>query len=133
RLEIELVDRDVERPLLFIPQDLDRHRRAGLGGHDHLDQLIAVRYRAPLELNDHVAWLEARFRGRAAWRDRGHDGAGARSEAEILVPFPRHRTDRNTDPSADDLALTQLRQQIAHRVDRHRETDADVTLRPSVA
>ena len=34
--------------------------------------------------------------------------------------------DEHADPAADDLALLKLRQDVADRVDRHREADPEV-------
>ena len=84
--------------------------------------------RPAVELDDHVAGLDAALRRRAARRHLRDDRAGARLEAEVLEVLTRHRGHRHADAAADDLALPQLRQQLADGVDRHREADADVAL-----
>ena len=57
-----------------------------------------------------------------------HERAGARLEPEVLVALARHGRHRQADAAADDLAVAQLRQEFAHRVDRHGEAEADVPL-----
>ena len=42
QLEIQLVDRDVQRLPLLVADDGDRHGRAGLGRHDHRDERDVV-------------------------------------------------------------------------------------------
>src|SRR5439155_729688 len=80
-----------------------------------------------VELHDHVARLHAGFRRRAARDDLRHHGARARLQPEVLEAFTRDRQHLHTDAPADDLALVQLRQQLSHRVARHREPDADIS------
>ena len=67
---------------------------------------LVVRHRAGrCYSDDHVARLEAALVGRAARFDAADDGAGARLEAEVLVPrraSPRVTLD--ADPAADHLA-----------------------------
>ena len=53
----------------------------------------------------------------------------ARLEAEVRERFAVDRRDRDADAPAHDLALSELRQQLAHGVARHREADADVSFR----
>src|SRR3989475_12863043 len=45
RVEVELLDGDVQRPLLFVPHHLERDGRAWLRGDDHLDEIVALLHR----------------------------------------------------------------------------------------
>ena len=67
----------------------------------------------------------------AAGRPRG-DGADQRAaaflQAELRQRVGRHRRHADADHAARDLAGAQLRNQLAHAVDRNREADADVAL-----
>src|SRR5689334_11612541 len=61
-LEIELLDGDVERLLLLVAQDLERHRRPGFGRDHHLHELVGIAHRPAVELHDDVARFDAGLR-----------------------------------------------------------------------
>ena len=79
---------------------------------------------------DHVAGLDAGLRRGAARHDLDDECARARLEAEVREIIARHRLHLHADAPAHDLARSQLRQQLADRVDRHGEADADVAALP---
>src|SRR5436190_12511224 len=123
--EIELVDGDVQRLALFVAVDRDRHAGAWLGVHHHRDQRVAVLDRTAVELDDHVARLEAGLRRRATRADRAEERAVVIGKTEALGNRAGQRVDADFDANhaAGDLAGAQLWEQIPNGVDRGGEPD----------
>ena len=91
-------------------------------------KIFILLHRLAVVADDHVARLRCPPLAAAPFGETLATSAPSRAlEAEIL-----HRVDAGTgcdldaNPPARDLAVAELRQQVADRVDRHREADADV-------
>src|SRR5437870_3523461 len=113
RVEVELLNGDVEGLFLPVPHHLEWHGRAWLGGDDHLHEIVALLHRPGVVLDDDVARLDAGLGRRGAGRHLRHERTPPRFEAEFRVVLARDGDDRDADASADYLSLTQLRQQFA--------------------
>src|SRR5262252_451478 len=132
-VEVELLDGDAQRLLLLVAKDLHRNGGSRLRRHDHLHELVAIRHRPSVEFDDDVTGLEPGLLRRAVGQHRLNDRARARPQTELLEALAGHGLHVDADAAANDFAFAQLRQQIANRVDRYREADADVALRLAVA
>ena len=127
-LEVELVDRDVERPLHPVAHDAHRNRGAGPGVDDHANELVACLTGLPLKPMITSPGSRPALLAALSGDDALHDRALAILQAELVDRLARNRADRHADAAARDLAGAQLRQQLAHGVDGNREADADVAL-----
>src|SRR5215467_9409982 len=132
-VEVELLDGDAQCLLLLVAKDFHRNGASRLRRHDHLHELVAIRHRPSVEFDDDVTGLEPGLLRRAVGQHRLNDRARARPQTELLEALAGHGLHVDADAAANDLAFAELRQQIANRVDRYREADADVALRLAVA
>src|SRR3954454_22210115 len=116
-----LAELDVERDRLAVAPDLDGHHVAGglaLDAGRHVGRVVDA---PAVDADDDVAGLQAAARARPAGLHRADDGAvGLRRRGAA----GRHAEVR----PVDRLALLQARDDLAHRVRRHREADAHVAV-----
>ena len=102
----------------------------GLRGDHGLDEVVAISSPA-CPLNSTIT-SPGSMPALAAAPPGGHRDTiapRARLQAEIVEAFARHRQHRDADAAARrPCPAAELRQQLAHGVDRHGEADADVAL-----
>src|SRR5688572_22379936 len=129
RIEVELLDGDIHRALLFVAQDAHRHGGSRLGRGDHPYELVPVLHRLTVVGQDHIADLDARLVSGGAFGHGSDERAGALLQTELVECVAVDRPDADADAAAGDLAAAQLRQQLAYRIARDGEADAHVALR----
>ena len=71
------------------------HGRPGLGGHDELDERVAVGHRLAVELDDDVTGLDAGLGGRTVRRDRAGPGPRVWCRRPVLQRRPSGRSARS--------------------------------------
>ena len=130
RVEVELVDLDVQRHRLPVAHDLHRHRRARRRARHHADELVVVADGLPLNSTMTSPTLTPAGFGRAAVLDAADDRAAAvLGRPELLARRPptcAPAVEPTPIRPRSTLPFPKLRQDVAHGVDRHREADADV-------
>ena len=108
------------------PERFRRHAHHDVGGLAGHDVAHGVRNGFPDlvdEGEEHVVRRKVRLPHEETREVPGH----ALRDYPLAIVFDAYvrRGDDDADAAAGDLAVTQLRQQIAHGVDRHRKADAD--------
>src|SRR5262249_16101840 len=107
----------------------DRYTRPWRRVDDHRCQLISVADRGVVVTHHDVTWTEPRVLSRRSRFYAADDSALRLGDAQLFGSFVGNRRRENLHAKLPALnrSLPQLRQKLFHRVNRHRESDSDVS------
>src|SRR5262249_29616814 len=123
---LEPADRDGPGLFLALADDDDLDLLADRRVGNDARQVAHFLDVAPVELDDHVAGLDAAGLRGPLLVDTGNEGAARRLHAQTFGDLVVHLLDRDAEPAAPGLAV--FAQLLDHRqggLGRHREADAD--------